>query len=210
MRVSGTPLRAGGGAIRRVESRAIRPWGGKTGLGALPGRPERGRAHRERGWSSRGRKPAGAPGKGESDRRTPAACAEREAGRHRAALLLARRARRHPAKRPRIHPGGPRRRYWEHEQWCAEHVDASVWREALARARPGRTPKKSWSWWAKRFGMPNVEERLADWPDHAHRLDVPVHKWMSRERMYAGHARAHGRRKAAGRKKDCGNGGGEI
>lgn len=44
-----------------------------------------------------------------------------------------------------------------------------------------------------------IEERLADWPDHAHRLDVPVHKWMSRERMYAGHARAHERRKAAGR-----------
>ena len=86
--------------------------------------------------------------------------------------------------------------YWEHERWCAEHVDATIWREALARARPGRTSKKSWSWWAKRFGMPNVEERLADWPDHAHRLDVPVHKWMSRERMYAGHAHAHERRKA--------------
>lgn len=72
-------------------------------------------------------------------------------------------------------------------------------REALAWARPGRTSKKSWSWWAKHFGMPNVEERLADWPDHAHRRDVPVHKRMSRERMYAGHARAHERRKAAGR-----------
>ena len=44
----------------------------------------------------------------------------------------------------------------------------------------------------------NVEECLADWPDHAHRLDVPVHEWVSRERMYAGHEHAHEWREAAG------------
>ena len=81
--------------------------------------------------------------------------------------------------------------------FVTDAVDESLWRRAIANARPGFLSKGSYVVWSLRYGLIELDDPVSWWPGTAHIRDCRPLANESRERMYARHA--HGRNIRNGR-----------
>ncbi len=62
-----------------------------------------------------------------------------------------------------------------------------LWLDALDAATPGALSKGSYILWSIWFERGDIDVRMREWPDEAHRLDFRPHRNTPRERIYERH-----------------------